>query len=50
LHFLKAYTEEQSSFIKKFSGNAGSDVANIFSRPLSQDFMLFRPALLFLLG
>jgi len=49
LHFLKAYTEEQSSFIKKFSGNALT-LQNIFSRPLSQDFMLFRTALLFLLG
>jgi hypothetical protein len=31
LHFVEAYTQEQSSFINKFSGNAGSDVAKLFS-------------------
>jgi hypothetical protein len=41
LHFLKAYTEEQRSFSKKFSGNAGSDVAKYFLPPAVSGFTLF---------
>jgi hypothetical protein len=46
-----AYTEEQHSFIKKFSGNGGSKAAKSFSpaRPYqdSRSFCLTSPALLF---
>jgi len=31
LHFLEAYTEEQKSFIRKFSSSAGAEVARLFS-------------------